>query len=238
MSKIDVHQTRLSNLRRLIETMGGPTALSQKLKYANGSYLAQLAGPKPTRTIGEKVARNIETSLGIPTNWLDEPNASLNFVRKPPELAAVPDRAVPMLPPASEFKFAHALEKGPINLPVFGAFKGGFDGAEINYQDPIETIARPAQLVGVRDACAVYVVNDSMEPRYFHGEKCLVHPGKPVRAGDFVAVELTNGHGMIKRLLRKNDDFCEFAQLNPPEKKRIPTKDIAGIHKIIGTLTD
>lgn len=53
----NVFEIRRDNLRRLMEQWGGPTSLAKKLGHSNGSYVAQLAGPHPTRDLSEKVAR-------------------------------------------------------------------------------------------------------------------------------------------------------------------------------------
>ena len=60
-----VYDIRRENLRALMKTWGGPTSLAKKLGHANGSYLAQIGGPNPRREISEKVAREIETKLGL-----------------------------------------------------------------------------------------------------------------------------------------------------------------------------
>lgn len=69
---LSVYHTRRENLRALMREWGGPTSLAKKLGHANGSYLAQLIGPNPSRDISEKVAREIESKLGLPSNWLDQ----------------------------------------------------------------------------------------------------------------------------------------------------------------------
>lgn len=69
---MDIHKMRRVNLRRLIEQWGGPTTLAKRLGHASGSYLAQLAGPNPSREVNEKVARSIEQSLDLPQGWLDQ----------------------------------------------------------------------------------------------------------------------------------------------------------------------
>ena len=69
---ISVYDTRRTNLRALIGQWGGPTSLSRKLGHANGSYIAQLAGPRPSREISEKVAREIEATLKLPVGWMDQ----------------------------------------------------------------------------------------------------------------------------------------------------------------------
>ena len=66
-----VYSTRRDNLRKLQAEWGRPTSLAKKLGHSNGSYLAQLIGPNPSREISEKVAREIETRLNLPSNWLD-----------------------------------------------------------------------------------------------------------------------------------------------------------------------
>jgi len=66
-----VYEIRRENLRKLFATWGGPTSLSKKLGLSNGSYLAQLAGPNPSREISEKVAREFEGKLKITQGWMD-----------------------------------------------------------------------------------------------------------------------------------------------------------------------
>ena len=71
-----VYETRRVNLRALVNQWGGPTSLSRKLGHSNGSYLAQLAGPRPSREISEKVAREIEGKLSLPVGWMDQDHPS------------------------------------------------------------------------------------------------------------------------------------------------------------------
>lgn len=67
-----VYDTRRENLRGLMTQWGGPTSLAKKLGHSNGSYVAQLVGPNPSREISEKVARDMEGKLGLPIGWLDQ----------------------------------------------------------------------------------------------------------------------------------------------------------------------
>lgn len=70
-----VYETRRENLRGLMTQWGGPTSLAKKLDHSNGSYVAQLVGPNPSREISEKVARDMEAKLGLPIGWLDQEHA-------------------------------------------------------------------------------------------------------------------------------------------------------------------
>lgn len=69
-----VFELRRESLRRLMQQWGGPTSLAKKLGHSNGSYIAQLAGPHPTRDVSEKVAREIEHKLQLPDAWMDRPH--------------------------------------------------------------------------------------------------------------------------------------------------------------------
>lgn len=69
---LPIQAIRRNNLRELVAAQGGPTSVSKVLGYANGSFLAQLIGPNPSREISEKIARSMETRLGIPLGTLDE----------------------------------------------------------------------------------------------------------------------------------------------------------------------
>lgn len=69
---MDVYAIRRVNLRKLIDSWGGPTSLAAKLGHSNGSYLAQLAGPHPSREVSERVARSIEVALDLPAGWMDK----------------------------------------------------------------------------------------------------------------------------------------------------------------------
>ena len=70
-----VYELRRDNLRKLQVEWGGPTSLAKKLGHSNGSYIAQLIGPHPSREISEKVAREIESKLQLPVGWLDQERA-------------------------------------------------------------------------------------------------------------------------------------------------------------------
>src|SRR5215471_12365645 len=63
---------------------------------------------------------------------------------------------------------------GPVRfggrIPAYGQAVGGKDGEFILNGNRIVDVLAPPSLQGVPDAYAVYVVGDSMEPRYFAGE--------------------------------------------------------------------
>lgn len=69
---LDVVDIRKVNLRALVAKYEGPSALSKKLGYSNGSYISQMIGPRPIRPLNEKTCRKIELKLGLPARWMDQ----------------------------------------------------------------------------------------------------------------------------------------------------------------------
>lgn len=135
-------------------------------------------------------------------------------------------------------------ERAPRDLPVYGSAQGGPDGMSIDYQ-PIEYMRRPQALEGVLDAFAFYVVGDSMSPRFRHGERLLVHPRRPVRAGDDILLILKDaGQGeanpaevnaMVKTYLGRKDGAVLVQQYNPPRDFEVEESQIDGMLLIVGS---
>ena len=124
-------------------------------------------------------------------------------------------------------------------IPVYGTGMGGSDGRfELNGQ-VIDRIAAPPGLRGAKDAYALYVVGDSMEPRYYEGETVFVHPGKPVRQGDFVVVHLNpkqDGEpyaGLIKRFVSRSLGKVVVEQFNPHRIIELDASSVGRIHRIV-----
>lgn len=80
MSK-SIYDIRLDNLRLLIRQWESAVSLAKELGHSNSSFLGQLAGPNPTRTISEKVARKIEKTLNLSEGWMDESHSPENALQ-------------------------------------------------------------------------------------------------------------------------------------------------------------
>ena len=126
-------------------------------------------------------------------------------------------------------------------VPVLGMAECGPDGWSLWNGDIIDTIPRPMNLVGAPKAYAVYIVGDSMEPRYYSGELAHIHPGKPVTIGAFVLVQLRPDHSgdtpkaVIKRLIKRSATKIVLEQYNPAKKFEIKADDIVSIHRVVGS---
>ena len=103
-------------------------------------------------------------------------------------------------------------------LPVYASAEGG-GGAIIITNEPIDFVHRPEPLLSVRDGYGCYVIGDSMSPAYEQGDLLLVHPGRPVRAGDDCVFVRDHGDGslqaLVKRLLRISPEKWRVRQHNP-----------------------
>jgi len=113
---------------------------------------------------------------------------------------------------------------------------------ERNSFDPdysVRMIIRPPALLGARDLYAIYFQGESMVPRFEPGEVGIVDPVRPVRPGDYVLVQLTNGEDedvatvLVKRLVRKLGRDLLLEQFNPPLTFTVPGKRVKRVHRIM-----
>lgn len=126
-------------------------------------------------------------------------------------------------------------------IPVYGQAIGGPDGRFVLNGNKVADILAPPALYGVRDAYAVYMVGDSMEPRYYAGEAIYVNPKLPVRSGNFVVVQIEGEDDVpsayVKKFISRNSKELVLEQLNPPDGEdavmRFPSSSVVSIHKIV-----
>ncbi|WP_416877942.1 S24 family peptidase [Litorimonas sp.] len=124
-------------------------------------------------------------------------------------------------------------------LPILGGARGGMEGVFADNGAVFGETMRPLSLQGVTDAYAVYVVGESMEPRYFAGEIVCLHPMRPISRGDFVVVQYEkNGERLytIKQYIKRTEKSLHLLQLNPDEEILIPAEMVHSVHKAVATL--
>ena len=78
--------------------------------------------------------------------------------------------------------------RSPDLIPIRSAGRGGADQAMFLEDGPIGYTSRPSNLAGVRAAYAIYMIGDSMDPRYEQGWLLHVNPFKPPTRGRDVVV--------------------------------------------------
>lgn len=120
-------------------------------------------------------------------------------------------------------------------IPIRSAGRGGTDQAMFLEDGPIGYTSRPSNLSGVRAAYAIYMVGDSMEPRYEPGWLLHVNPFKPPTRGRDVVVYKQGQSVLIKQFVGWEGDTLVLRQLNPPDTLRIPRTEIEECHLVVGT---
>ena len=66
-----IHEIRRKNARTLADSVGGVVAFSDKINKLQ-SQVSSFIGIRPTKNIGEKVAKQIEQAFNKPNGWLDK----------------------------------------------------------------------------------------------------------------------------------------------------------------------
>jgi transcriptional regulator with XRE-family HTH domain len=119
-------------------------------------------------------------------------------------------------------------------IPIRSAARGGGEQEMFLGDGPIGYTPRPTNLAGVRDAYAIYMVGDSMEPRYEQGWLLHINPFKPPTRGRDVVLYKTSDAVLIKQFVRWDGDVLVLRQLNPPRELRIPRAEVRDCHLVVG----
>jgi phage repressor protein C with HTH and peptisase S24 domain len=219
-----------SRLRRAREAAGFKSASEavEKFRWRASTYMAHENGQNGIRP---EPALIYAQAFGVDPGWLITglgPQAAQRG-KRPRETSAVPADAL------------YSAERWPRDLRVLGMAECGPDGWSLWNGEVIEMTSRPPNLAGAAQAYAVYVVGDSMEPRYHSGELVYVHPGRPVDVGAYVLVQVKpkdDGDApkaVVKRLVRRSATKVILEQFNPKKTIELKTSEIISIHRVVGS---
>lgn len=113
-------------------------------------------------------------------------------------------------------------------LPLYGSAQGGPEGIITFADGPIDWVSCPPELVHVKNAFAVWVVGDSMSPRFEPGWIAYVNPHRPAVAGNDVLLirkeEDGTEHAMVKTLVATTPTSWRVRQYNPRKEFDLPRK--------------
>jgi phage repressor protein C with HTH and peptisase S24 domain len=212
-----------ARLKELKSTGMNAKELSRKIGR-NETYVQQYLERGSPLSLPEDARQAISRELKIPEDKLRGPQ------RAPASRAS--DRPNAKIGPLTP------LGGSGVTIPVYGQAMGGNDGRFVFNGGKIADVLAPPALVSVRDAYAVYVVGDSMEPRYKAGETAYVHPHFPVRKGDFVVVQILGddgeaAEGYIKEFISLDSKRLRLSQLNPRKNIEFPAAAVKSVHRII-----
>jgi Peptidase S24-like len=131
------------------------------------------------------------------------------------------------------------LPRGGGWIPVYGQAVGGKDDEFVLEGNQVSEVLAPPILSHVPNAYAVYVVGDSMEPRYFAGETIFINPRLPISRGSFVVAQISKGQeaeqprAYVKRFLSQDAKRLRLEQFNPKKIFEFSTSMVVAIHRIV-----
>ncbi len=132
---------------------------------------------------------------------------------------------------------AGAVELGS-TVPLMRQGRAGKDGQFGFTREQAADVPAPPAIARVRDAYAVYVVGESMQPRYDPGEIVFVDPNRPVNPGHYVVAQIAGEGGegpvgYIKRFLGRDSRQLRLEQFNPKKILTFPLKSVISVDRIL-----
>lgn len=127
----------------------------------------------------------------------------------------------------------------PDTLPIRGVAAGSTLGTAL-IGDIIDYVERPAGLRHVADAYGLFVVGESMAPRYTPGELVFVHPQRPIARGDNVIVQTRHYDGdkvsvSLKIFETIDDKKLTLRQINPAATSEVARNVVVAVHRVLTT---
>ena len=160
------------------------------------------------------------------------------------QLTAAEESADSAAPPSARIPTDEPLPNltrllGPRNVPVYGTGSGG-DGGDFRFNgQTIDHAPRPPGIENRRDVYVVYVVGNSVSPKYEDGDPIYVDPHRRPQPRDYVVVELhgsedgTPGDAFVKRLVKRTATKLVVEQHNPAEEIVFEEAKVARVHRVI-----
>ena len=208
--------------------------LSRALGLNHAYFQQYVSGRSPKKGLPEDVREAAADILGVDPELLRE-TRKVPLGRAHDDVAASSVTAVTKSSKSRPPEGAVPVEYGARDFPIYGSTQAGTKGQIVDYDHALEYRHRPPELIGVTGAWGMYVVGDSMEPRYFHGDRVHINPHKPVRSGRFVVIVKHDNTALVKQFVARSDSRYKLRQLNPSCDIEIPTVEVQGCFLIVGS---
>jgi len=197
---------RHRNLERLIQEAGSISQLA-RLVGTSPSYLSQVRNRTPTpagqpRGIGDRSASMLETGMGTPAGWLDEPHSGM-------EGAAAQSGSAPWRQEVDE-RTRSSTQGGELIhgkgrlCPLVSWVQAGdwSEVAEVGLADDVDPHICPVSCGS--NTFALRVKGESMEPEFREGDVIFVDPDRFPNPNNYVVVctEAT-GEATFKKLIEE-----------------------------------
>lgn len=120
-------------------------------------------------------------------------------------------------------------------MPVRAAARGGVDQEMFLEDGPIDWVAKPDYLKNARDPYAMYVVGESMMPRFRPTQLLHVNPHKPPAAGAGVVVVKRSKAVLVKEFVRRAPDGIVLREYQPADREfTVADGDLDTVHTVVG----
>jgi phage repressor protein C with HTH and peptisase S24 domain len=232
--KTGMRETIGDRVRKRLDKLGLNPFEAARLGKLERTYISDLLDGRKKTVRTDKIP-NLALALNTTVDWLTNGFGPEDVSEPTKPAATVPE---PDAPNATEPR-PLPPNFGDVTIAVYGQAIGGDDGYFVLNGNKVADVIAPPSLRGIRDAYGVYVVGDSMEPRYMSGETVFVNPKLPVRRGDFVVAQVwhrqedENPRCYIKRFVRMNSQELVLEQYNPAKELIFPRVTVKAIHRIV-----
>lgn len=119
------------------------------------------------------------------------------------------------------------------DLPVYGVPQG-MDGITLKMDEPQSMTGRPPMLIGNKRGFAVFMIGESMSPRFDHGEMLWIDPVQPAQIGDYVLVVFQDHFAIPRQLTAIKADTIELLARNDETESSFLRDEIRHLYKIVG----
>lgn len=200
-------EIRRENARKLASGKGGKAAFA-RLVEMEASQVSQLIGPKPSKNIGNSIARRIERAHHLPDGWLDVEHPEMAMQTEEGEQRTDEVEAVTESSSSGQSADARPFDEnvlpallGTRPIPVISAVQAGAlrdmespyepgDGYAVEYTDDMRLS---------RWTFGLDVEGESMKPRFQEGDRLIVDPERSPKPGCFVVARNGSNQATFKK---------------------------------------
>ncbi len=164
-------------------------------------------------------AVRLGSALGIDPGELMEDARGFGVAAKP-----TPHKT----PPASAPELSRSM-------PVRAVARGGRDQEMFLEDGPIDWIPKPTYLQSARNPYAVYVVGESMMPRFRPAQLLHINPHKPPTPGAGVVVAKHGNVVLIKEFVRRTPEGVWLREYQPVDREfSVINEELEAVHTVVG----
>ena len=126
-------------------------------------------------------------------------------------------------------------------IPLFASAEGG-EGALVISAEEIDRVPRPYTLEHVKEAYAILIEGESMDPAFEPGDIAWVNPQLGARRNHDVILygsDRVDGEAraLIKRIVSATDENWTVRQYNPPKQFSLSRAKWGICHRVVGKLS-